>query len=196
MDTLFLIAAGLGGGLIACQFVMSLLGVGSDGHDLGGHDLHGDAESGEDPSSTADWFFGFLTFRALSAALTFFGLGGLCAGYYGLPQSAQLATGTLAGLGALYLVATLMRWLYRLKADGTVRMDRAVGRTGTVYLRVPGMNSGVGKVTLNLQNRTVEVEAFTAADELPTGTPVQVVAMRGTNCVEVAAIVAATGGVA
>ena len=55
----------------------------------------------------------------------------------------------------------------------------AVGQTGTVYLRVPGKGAGPGKVTLNLQNRTVELEAFTAADELPTGTPIRVVAVLG-----------------
>ena len=42
-----------------------------------------------------------------------------------------------------------------------------------------------GKVTLNLQNRTVELEAFTAAAELPTGTPVRVVAVLGPSSVEV-----------
>ena len=185
MGTLFMIAAALGGTLVLCQFVLGLLGVGAD-HDT---DVHGDAgDTGDgDHTSTTDWFFGLLTFRALSAAITFFGLGGLCAGYYGLPPSAQLATATLAGLGALYLVATVMKALYGLKADGTVRIDGAVGQTGTVYLRIPGSNGGAGKVNLNLQNRTVELEAFTAGDELPTGTPITVVAVRGPSCVEVVA---------
>ena len=189
METLFLVAVGLGGALVACQFLLGLFGVGADGHDMDTHgDFHADTDGGDHPASTFDWFFGLLTFRAVTAAVTFFGLGGLCAGYYGLPPSAQLATATLSGVGTLWLVATLMRSLYRLKADGTVRMDRAVGRTGTVYLRVPGMNGGAGKVTLNLQNRTVELEAFTAADELPTGTPVRVVAVRGPSCVEVESV--------
>lgn len=189
METLFLIAAGLGGTLIVCQFLAGLLGLGGDDHDTDvHHEFNADTHDGDSHLSSADWFLGFLTFRALSAALAFFGLGGLCAGYYGLPPSAQLATATLSGAGALYLVATLVRSLYRLKADGTVRIDRAVGRTGTVYLRVPGMNGGAGKVTLNLQNRTVELEAFTAAADLPTGTPVRVVAVRGPSCVEVESV--------
>ncbi|HVK07725.1 MAG TPA: hypothetical protein VM597_03000 [Gemmataceae bacterium] len=185
METLFLVFAGLGGALVLCQFVLGLFGHGGE-HDTDVHDgdTDGDADSG-DHTSTTDWFFGFLTFRALSAAITFFGLGGLCAGYYGMPPSAQLATATLAGIGALYLVGTVMKALFRLKSEGTVRIDGAVGRTGTVYLRVPGANGGPGKVTLNLQNRTVELEAFTAGTELPTGTPVTVVAVRGPSCVEV-----------
>jgi hypothetical protein len=78
-----------------------------------------------------------------------------------------------------------MKMLYLLKSDGAVRIKGAVGRTGTVYLRVPANKSGPGKVTLNLQNRTVELEAFTATNELPTGTSVRVVAVLGPSSVEV-----------
>src|SRR5262249_49655060 len=131
------------------------------------------------------WFLGLLTFRAVCAAITFFGLGGVVASYYELQTAAQLGSALAAGVLALYLVATLMKALYKLKADGTVRIKHAVGQTGTVYLRIPGQNSGPGKVTISLQNRTVELEAFTAGHELPTGTPIRIVAVRGANSVEV-----------
>src|SRR5262245_28622548 len=185
MYTFFLVCAGVGGTLILLQFLAGSLGFGGDHGDAGRHDLagHHDAASGE--HGDGNWFLGLLTFRALSAAVAFFGLGGLIAGYYDMPNSAQLATATLSGFAALYLVATLMKMLYQLRADGTVRLDQAVGRTGTVYLRVPAEKTGPGKVTLNLQNRTVELEAFTAAHELPTGTPVRVVAVLGPSAVEV-----------
>jgi membrane protein implicated in regulation of membrane protease activity len=185
MYTFFLVCAGVGGTLILLQFLAGSLGLGGDHGDAGHHDLagHHDAASGD--HGDGNWFLGLLTFRALSAAVAFFGLGGLIAGYYQMPNSAQLATATLSGFAALYLVATLMKMLYRLRADGTVRLDQAVGRTGTVYLRVPAEKTGPGKVTLNLQNRTVELEAFTAAHELPTGTPVRVVAVLGPSAVEV-----------
>jgi membrane protein implicated in regulation of membrane protease activity len=185
MYTFFLVCAGVGGTLILLQFLAGSLGFGGDHGDAGHHDLsgHHDAASGE--HGDGNWFLGLLTFRALSAAVAFFGLGGLIAAYYDMPNSAQLATATLSGFAALYLVATLMKMLYRLRADGTVRLDQAVGRTGTVYLRVPAEKKGPGKVTLNLQNRTVELEAFTAAYELPTGTPVRVVAVLGPSAVEV-----------
>ena len=186
MYTFFLVCAGVGGTLILLQFLAGSLGLGGDHADAGHHDFGGDhGHDGHDHGSDGNWFLGLLTFRALSAAVAFFGLGGLIAAYYDMPNSAQLATATLSGFAALYLVATLMKMLYRLRADGTVRLDQAVGRTGTVYLRVPGEKSGPGKVTLNLQNRTVELEAFTAAHELPTGTPVRVVAVLGPSAVEV-----------
>lgn len=185
MYTFFLICAGVGGTLIVLQLLAGAFGIGGDhadadhghfGGDHGGHDAdHGDG----------NWFLGLLTFRAVCAAVTFFGLGGLVATYYDLSTAAQLGSALVAGFLALYSVASLMKALYKLRADGTVRINHAVGQTGTVYLRVPGQNSGPGKVTVNLQNRTVELEAYTSADELPTGTPVRVVAVRGPSSVEV-----------
>ena len=183
METLFLICAGVGGTLLVLQVLAGAFGIGGDHADAGHHEIghgHADGDHGD-----GNWFLGLLTFRAVCAAVAFFGLAGLAARYYALPETAQLASAGLGGFAALYLVATAMKLLYRLRADGGVRVDNAVGKTGTVYLRVPGNNAGPGKVTVSVQNRTVELEAFTAANELPTGTPVRVVAVRGPSSVEV-----------
>lgn len=186
MQTAFLIAAGIGGALILCQFLAGLFGLGAD-HDVGldhDHDLGVDADHEHHPSTT-DWFFGFLTFRALAAGIALFGLSGLSAGYYGLPESAQLAAAAGGGIITIYFVATIMRFLYRLKSDGTVRITHAVGEIGTVYLRIPASKSGPGKVTLKIQNRTVELEAYTAGEELATGSPIRVSRVLGPSSVEV-----------
>lgn len=186
METFFLVSAGVGGTIVLLQFLAGALGIGGDHADAGHHEFgSGHSHDGYTNDSDGNWFLGLLTLRAVSAAIAFFGLGGLTAGYYELPRSAQLACAAAAGFSALYLVATLMKLLYRLKADGTVRVQQSLGRTGTVYLRVPAAKSGPGKVTLSLQNRTVELEAFTAAGELPTGTPVRVIAVLGPSSVEV-----------
>ena len=186
MNTFFLICAGVGGTLVLLQFLAGALGFASD-HDVGDHDVDHDVDHGD-----GNWFLGLLTLRAMCAAVLFFGLGGLVAAYYDAPVMGQLGSAFAAGFVALYLVATLMKALYKLRADGTVRLNHAVGTTGTVYLRVPGNRAGAGKVTLCLQNRTVEVEAYTAADELPTGTPIRVVAVLGPSSVEVAHVHAPT----
>lgn len=191
METLFLACAGLGGTLVGCQFLASLLGLGGD-HDTdhGGaadHDASADQDHDHAHHGHGNWLFGVLTFRSVSAALMFFGLGGLTAFYYGAnaPSAAGVAVG--AGVGALYAVAGLMRWMAGLKSDGTVRIDRAVGREGSVYLRVPGEKAGAGKVHLNLQNRTVEYLAVTPGPELPTGAAVRVTGVIATDTVEVVA---------
>jgi hypothetical protein len=79
----------------------------------------------------------------------------------------------------MYLLTWMMQSLAMLRADGTIRIDRAVGALGTVYLTIPGHNQGLGKVTLHLQSRSIELEARTPQDAIPTGTKVQVTRVVG-----------------
>jgi hypothetical protein len=185
VETFFLICAGIGGTLLVCQFLLGLLGLGHHdiGHDHGmdhdhdhGHDAHDEHES---------WYVGILTFRALVAAVTFFGLGGLIASEHSTEPTLPLGVAALSGASALLLVGWLMKLLLRLRAEGTQHIDRAIGMTGTVYLSVPGNNGGSGKVTVKVQNRTVEYQAVTRQEALTTGTPIQVVAVVGPDTVEV-----------
>ena len=180
-----------GGTLLVCQFLLGLLGLGDhhdapgdhDVHDAGGHDAHG----GHDDHDTHNsWLVGVLTFRSLVAALTFFGLAGLAATVnFNQEPPLSLAIALAAAVGALFGVAYLMRSLHRLKADGTVRIERAVGQNGTVYLTIPAQKAGVGKVTLSLQNRTVEYQAVTPHQQLATGSKIVVTAVLGPDTVEV-----------
>jgi membrane protein implicated in regulation of membrane protease activity len=185
MYAVYLTSFLIGGTLMVGQFVLGLIGL---GHHLGDHDVHAGHDHGHGGDHGHDgvggWFLSLLTFRTTVAALTFFGLGGLAAGG-ALDWPWALAVALAAGAGALVLVGSLMRALGRLKADGTVRIEGAVGTTGTVYLSVPGNKAGKGKVTLLLQNRTMEYLAMTPTQDLPTGAKVVVTAVLGTDTVEV-----------
>jgi hypothetical protein len=198
-ETIYLSCAIAGGTLLVCQFLLGLIGLG-DHHDAGGdHDLGADHEvhgaDGHDAhashgshESQHSWLIGVLTFRSIVAAVTFFGLAGL-ASTVNLQHEPQVSLGIAlaAAVAALFGVAYLMRMLHRLRSDGTVRIERAIGHGGTVYLTIPGQRAGVGKVTLSLQNRTVEYQALTPHQQLPTGSKVVVTAVLGPDTVEVAA---------
>ena len=192
MEIVYGICALVGGTLLVCQFLASLVGFG-DHHDVDGHDFHDfhadgahDADHDHDQGHhTQSWFVGVLSFRAVVAALTFFGLAGLAGNASGWDQPMTLAVALAAGAGAVFLVAALMRTLHKLRAEGTARIERSVGKSGTVYLTVPAQKAGVGKVTLSLQNRTVEYQAMTSRQELPTGAKVVVVGVISPDTVEV-----------
>lgn len=183
MDTIFLVCAAIGGTLLLCQVVLMVLGLG--GHNDFGHGAHvlGHHEPGHEAESS--WFANLLTFRTIVAALTFFGLAGLTASAGKAEPPQALLIAVAAGAGALFLVAWLMRTLRNLRSDGTVHVERAVGKSGTVYLTVPGRKAGAGKVTLTLQNRTMEYQAITADQELPTGAKVVVLSVVSPDTVEV-----------
>jgi hypothetical protein len=195
METVYTVCALLGVTLLACQFLLSLLGFGHH-HEIGGHDfhdvgqdVHGDGHDA-DHDAQATWYAGVLTFRTVVAALTFFGLAGLAGTAAQVEPAASFALALAAGAAALLVVAWLMRSLYRLKAEGTVRIHRAVGQTGTVYLPVPAGRSGLGKVQLNVQNRTMEYQAITPHAALPAGAKITVVAVVNSDTVEVLPVTA------
>ena len=199
MTAVFSACALLGGTLLVCQTLLSLIGLGGDhafgddasGHDFGGHETGASASAtGHDASvehhgSTS--FFGIITFRTVVAALTFFGLTGLAAESSQFSPVPALASAIAAGFAAMCSVHWMMKQLSRLRADGSVRIDHAVGMTGTVYLKIPGHLGGAGKINLNLQNRTVELSAWTERNELATGAVVVVTRIAGPDSVEVIA---------
>lgn len=201
MTYLFLFFAVVGGTVLVCQFVLTLVGL-SGGHDLPddlsgadaggfhGGDVHAvgaghSGDAGHDHTAggqehASSWLFGVISFRTLVAASTFFGLAGLAAEQGGLNLVTQIGIGTISGLGAMYGVHWIMRLIGRLGEDGTVRIQRAIGQEGTVYIPIPGGKSKAGKIQLRLQNRLLEYAAVTeAADRLPTGTHVRVVGVAG-----------------
>jgi len=194
METAFLICAIVGGTLIACQFLLTLLGIGGDhdsadhgGHDVGGHDAghahgHGETDHG------SSWFFSMITIRTVAAAAAFFGLSGLAATRAGLEPAPTIAIAVAAGAGAFFAVGWLMRFLHKLNLDGTIQIDRAVGCRGSVYLSIPAAKAGLGKVHVTVVNRMLEYQAQTSQDALTAGTPIVVVGVIGPDTVEVAPV--------
>jgi membrane protein implicated in regulation of membrane protease activity len=129
-----------------------------------------------------------LSFRAVVAALAFFGLAGLAGDSAKLPTPATLLIAVGAGLAAMYGVYWVMRGLQSVQAEGTARIERAVGKIGTVYLRIPAEESESGKIQIDLQNRTMEYLAMTSGPEIPTGAEVEVVGVISPTTVSVRAI--------
>ena len=72
-------------------------------------------------------------------------------------------------------VAAVMRGMQRLEADQTFRLANAVGKTGDVYLSIPGERTGTGKVHITIHERLMELDAITPEGEIPTGARVLVI---------------------
>jgi membrane protein implicated in regulation of membrane protease activity len=169
----------------------------SDSGDLQ-HEGGGDAEHGEGAAhhesathnATGDHgastcLLQMISFRTLVAALTFFGLAGMAAQSSGASTPIVLAVALAAGFGAMYSVFWVMQSLARLNADGTVHVQRTIGKEAKVYLPIPGHGAGAGKVFVSLQGRTMEYPATTSGDPLPAGATVVIVNVVGQNTLEV-----------
>lgn len=189
METnIYTICAVAGSVLVALQVVLQALGLFGE-TDMDVHDVDTDAHVHVDgePHGHGNMFFGILSFKALCAFAAIFGLVGLImlerSELFGL----RLAVSVGSGVFGMFVVGFLMRGLSKLSSSGTIQIANAVGKTGSVYLRIPGDGSGAGKVTLELQGRSVELPARTTGSEIPTGARVRVVAVDGDDTIEVIA---------
>ena len=144
---------------------------------LGGVDNPGEvAEDGTfdslDHVDTGFEDFHFLSLRAVLAFVSVFGWSGVVWGKYGF-------WGFLAafvfGLIAMSLTAFAIWGMMKLQHSGNVKTDDFVGKTGTVYMQIPGGDRH-GKITVTVGGATREVAAV-AEEPLATGTPIKIVAV-------------------
>lgn len=201
LQYLFLACAVAGGTILVCQFLLTMLGfahIGGD-HDLAGdlhHDGaatdhidvdHGDGEEVHEQHFDGNWLFAMLSLRTITAGAAFFGLGGLGAASLHWPAILQIGFASACGFAALSGVYYLLRNMMKLNTDNTVRINRAIGQRGTVYLTVPALAAGEGKVQVTLANRQMEYPAITKwGNSLKSGELITVVSVVNNSILEVA----------
>ncbi len=210
MVTLYTVLAAAGGTVLVCQFLLTLIGLGGEDADAGGDhgdfagdhgDFGGDhVDVGHDhiadhhvdmdhADQFGSWFFAMLSVKSIVAAVAFFGLGGLIGTSAGLSQYLAFVAALAAGAVAMFIVAWLMNMLHKLSSEGNVRIESAVGETATVYLGIPPNREGAGKVTVKIQDRTMEYQAVTMKErELRSGERVTVVGIVSSDTLEVEAL--------
>lgn len=169
MFILFLAVGSLGAAVLILQIVLSLFGL--------------DYETGIEAelSEALD----LLSVRALSAAAAMFGLGGIAGLQIGLPGAVALVLGLIAGTAMAVATAWLTRSMLRLETTGSLQLENAVGRAGTIHLSVPAALAGAGRVQFELQGRTLELKAVSQEGPIPVGTPVTIVGLVDGDTVEV-----------
>jgi len=175
----YLACAIAGGTVILSQLGLNLFGLG------GGADVDPDVDV--DALEGAD-DLNFLSIRAISAFLTFFGLVGWAGMNAGWSTPAHVSVAFVSGLSVMIVVALIMRTFIRMQSSGTVDAAGALGLMAQVYLRVPGEMRGKGKITVLIQGRTQEFQAVTAGPDLPTGAACRVTKQITSDTFEVEAV--------
>jgi membrane protein implicated in regulation of membrane protease activity len=170
MGNLFLYSAAIGGTLLVAQFLLLMFGFGGDSDVEHGH--LDSSQPGHDQAA----FLKLFSLQTASTFLTFFGLCGLGTMRLGWSPLTVAVVASAAGVAALWFVGKLMQGLARLQSQGNVDLGNAIGRTGSVYLRIPPAGGGPGRVLMQVQGRTVECAAISGSGEIATGAQVRVVA--------------------
>lgn len=164
--------------LILLIFLIMMI-IGIDGSDAFGGDMDVDLDISGIDAINDEPFSDISGLRILSVrgALTFFSIGAWMAYILDNYMQSWLAglIGLFSGALAAVLLALAFRASLRLENEGNIDYNNAVGKLGTVYLRIPASRSGKGKINVTVQERFVEVEAITDDEEgLATGTNVVV----------------------
>lgn len=175
--TVYVVSAAVGGGVVLLQLVLGLFG-------LGGDEL--DAADSIDAIDSHDTGMHLISLRAVAGFFVMFGLIGWGGTNAGWGSGVTLALAFLAGFTTLLLVAWLLSLQSKLDSSGNLLPEQAVGSAARVYLRIPGAESGHGKITVELGGRTAEFEAFTKGPELPTSAQVRILGMPTPEVFEVA----------
>ena len=182
LHTLFIGCAIAGGIVLALQLVLMMLG--GDHHDADGMSEFEADEVGHG----GNIFFAHLSLKTVVAFVTFFGLSGWAAEEADLVPWLQIAVALGTGLVAFYIVAFIMASLMKLESKGNVDLNNAVGQTAQVYLRIPARKSGMGKVTVEIQQRSLQLNAVTDGDQIDTGAQVRVLSLMANETVEVSPV--------
>lgn len=165
--------------LLLVFLIMLILGLGDEGSFDSDVDLD---DFDFDPYNDEPFgAFSGLRILTLRGALAFLSIGGWTAFLIepSLGVWAGLAIGIIIGSIAAVLLALAFKWSMKLESSGNIDYKNAIGKTATVYLRIPKDKSGTGKVSFVLQERLVEVSAVSSdSKDILVGAIVEVIGLE------------------
>ena len=162
-QTVFFYAAVAGTLFFLLRTVLMLVGfggAGDAGHDAGADAGHAAGGAGHDAHHGAsDSAFQLVSVHTITVFLMMFGWVGLaCSQQLGMNSFAAVACAMAAGLLSMALIAYLFASALKLVSPGArFRIEDAVGKTASVYLKIPA--DGRGKVQVVLEGLTRELDA-------------------------------------
>lgn len=129
--------------------------------------------------------FRLITMQGIIAFFSIFGWTGLLFMKGGLPVWAASILAFICGFLGMFLMGLALWGMQKIQSDGTLNIKFALGKTGEVYIPIPGKREGSGKVMVEVQDQLQEFEAVSDDEEkIPTGTHVTVIGItKGTTLI-------------
>lgn len=159
---IFCAIAWIGTLLSALMFIIAFIA------DLGGSDFDAGSVDGDTGSFSVQAVMGFILG---------FGWGGYLAVAGGAGVGLGIAVGVLLGIVMFFIIAGLMKLIYSLKSDGSLKYESLVGMTGTVYVTIPPKGEPGGQVQVSHPSQLITMAAVQEGDTpLPAQTRIEVVA--------------------
>lgn len=142
--------------------------IGTDLSDGLGADFDGHLDAVHGP-------FQLFSFRNLINFLMGFGWTGV-AFYKSIQnQGFLIALATAVGLLFVVIFFIVIKQILKLTEDNTFNIDKLIGKTAEVYLRIPQQKSGKGKIQVSLNGTNHELLAITESEEIASGSLVRII---------------------
>ncbi len=165
----FFVLVGIASGVVALFLTLgAVLGFGHDAPELSMD--HGDS------AGDAEGF----SLRSVTGFCLAFGWGGAASLAAGHSLAVASAIAVVSGVAVMALIQVLMKSMRRLRSDGTMRIENAVGAEGEVYVTVPPAGAPGGQAVVIFKNRQETLPAVqTGETPLSAGTRIRVTAVSG-----------------
>lgn len=119
---------------------------------------------------------GMLSFLAVGA------WGAILAFAFSGSHLVSLLAGVVAGAAEMFATIRFIRFLHGMQENGNLQLSLAIGKVGEVYLTIPPMELGEGKVNIMLNGALRECQAVSLdKSSIPTGAQIRVIDIQGDN---------------
>ena len=184
-ENTYLFCAIFGTTIFAIQIILTIIGFGHGGEDADGNGIPDELEAQDasdighvDASQAEDvMHVNFFSLKSIMAFIAFYGWGGLCFKHLGW---GGFAIALLSGIVMMVIISVLIALLLKMQQSGNITPKDFIGKTGSVYLSIPGNRSPGGKATIKLDACTREIDAI-SDEPIPTGKTITIVQAIGNN---------------
>lgn len=154
--------------LFILQIILTFLGG-----DIDEIEADGDSDISVDHDTGID--FQFLTLKNLVAFFTIFGWAGIACIDGGLGIGKTVIISSISGFIMMSIMASIIYFMGKLTDSGTLNMNNAIGKVGSVYLPIPAKRNGLGKIQVKVQGLRTLDAMTDYEEEIKTGAVVDVV---------------------
>ena len=158
--------------LLVARLAMMLLGGIDSDVDIAGGDIDG-IEAEHMGSGAAFNLFSLLAILAFFMGFGWMGLS--CRLTWELGPSLSVLISMGMGMGMMGLASTMMMYVQRLEHVVQYDVKTCIGKTGRVYLTIPGEGNAGGQIEISISGRRKIMNAKTRGDEIAAFTSVKVI---------------------
>ncbi len=128
--------------------------------------------------------FQFFTIKNLVGFFTIFGWVGIAMVESGASAFVSVTVATISGVLMMGVMAGMFYLLMKAQSDGTMKIEKAIGQTGEVYLTILSRRGGMGKVQVKVMGALRTLDAMTDDEfDIQTGKMVRVANIVNENTI-------------